>query len=656
MPHSGLLRDLIVLYGMAMLIAFLMRRAKQPTIVGYLLTGVVAGPFGLKLISDTSAVEILAEVGVALLLFTIGLELSISKMMRMKQWVLGAGSLQLAATLVLVTAVLLSRGVPLRNTLFWGFLVAASSTAIVMKLLQDRGELETAHGRMSLGITLFQDLCVVPMMALLPVLAAPGAGQAFSILVAVLKSLIVVGGILLGARYLFPPVLKAIVLARSRELFVIAAVFFVLGTAWGAAALGLSLAMGAFLAGIVLSESEYGHQIMSEILPFRDSFNSLFFIAVGMLINLRYVQEHVGTLVLVTVAIVVGKLVTTGAAVKLLKFPVRLAALVGLGLAQVGEFSFVLLREGEKLGLLTREHYQFFLAAAVLTMIISPSLIAAGPRITAWLGDPRHAPRAPEEEALRDHVIICGFGMNGQRTAALLRENHLSYVVIEMNGRLVRQAANEGEPIRFGDVSSAEILRQAGAQHARAIVFAISDPAILPRAISHARLLNPDLHIIARIKRAEDIRELRQAGATDVVAEEVEAWMEIAVRLLRLYGMPREVVAEQMESLRGADYEMARILHLPGQPLRHLWHLLPNVDLELFVIAPDSPLEGLELRQLDLRARTGGMVLAVVHGEQVVHNPPAGMKLRAGDQLVLIGSREQLTAASNVLREPTAAS
>jgi CPA2 family monovalent cation:H+ antiporter-2 len=207
MPHADLLRDLIVLYGMAMLIAFLMRRAKQPTIVGYLLTGVVAGPFGLRLISDTSAVEILAEVGVALLLFTIGLELSIAKLMRMRQWVLGAGSLQLAATLILVTAILLAFQVPLRSTFFWGFLITASSTAIVMKLLQERGELETAHGRMSLGILLFQDLCVVPMMALLPILAAPGASQALSILVAVLKSLIVVGGILIGAHYLFPPVL-----------------------------------------------------------------------------------------------------------------------------------------------------------------------------------------------------------------------------------------------------------------------------------------------------------------------------------------------------------------------------------------------------------------------------------------------------------------
>jgi CPA2 family monovalent cation:H+ antiporter-2 len=656
MGHSTLLRDLIVLYGMAMVIAFLMRRARQPTIVGYLLTGIVAGPFGLKLIADTSAVEILAEVGVALLLFTIGLELSFTKLMRMRQWVLGAGSLQLAATVTLVTVLMLWWGFPLRQTVFWGFLIAASSTAIVLRLLQERGELETAHGRIILGILLFQDLCVVPMMALVPVLAAPGAARAFAILIALAKSLIVVGGILLGARYLFPPLLKAIVLVRSRELFVIATIFFVFGTAWGAEQLGLSLALGAFLAGIVLSESEYGHQIMAEILPFRDSFNSLFFIAVGMLIDLQFAARTAGVLAAVTLVIIFGKLLTAGAAVKLLRFPMRMSILVGLGLAQVGEFSFVLLREGGRVGLVPLEHYQLFLTAAVLSMLLAPSLIAASPRISNWLGDPRPMAKEsigapPEKEQWNDHVIVCGFGMNGRRTAALLRENHLPYIIIEMNGQLVRRALQEGEPIFFGDVSSVEILRQAGAQRARAIVFAISDPAILPRAISHARMLNPDLHIIARIKRAEDIRELRQAGATDVVAEEVEAWMEIAVRLLRLYGMPREAVAEQLESLRGADYEMARILHLPGQPLRHLWHLLPNVDLELFIIAPGSPMDGLELRQIELRTRTGSAVLAVVRGTEVIHNPPGEFKILGGDQLVLIGSREQLTAGFSFLRD-----
>ena len=673
MVHTDLLRDLIVLYGMAMAIAYLMRRARQSTVVGYLLTGMVAGPFGLRLISDTAAVEVLAEVGVALLLFTIGLELSVGKLARMKQLVLGAGSLQIVLTVLGSFGLLLWAGLAARESLFWGFLVAISSTAIVMKLLHERAELDTVHGRVILGVLLLQDLCVVPMMALLPVLAAPGAAQAFKILTALVKSLAVVGGILLGARYLFPRLLRGIVLVRSRELFVIAAIFFALGTAWGASQLGLSLALGAFLAGVVLSESEYGHQVMAAIIPFRDSFNSLFFIAVGMLINLRFVAEHAAMVAAIVAAIVLGKLLTAGAPVWALGFPMRMAALVALGLAQVGEFAFVLLREGERLGLVPPHRYQLFLAAVVLTMVATPALVAAGPRVSHWLGQKgeRRSRLAldAETEQLRDHVIICGYGMNGRRMARLLQSNELPYVVVEMNPRLVRSARAAGEPIYFGDVSSPEILRGAGGAHARAVVFAISDPAVLPRAISHARLLNPDAHIIARIKRIDDARELRVAGATDVVAEELEAWMEIAVRTLRLYGMPREAVAEQMAGLREEDYEMARILPIPGQPLRHLWHLLPQVDLELFIVAPGSLLAGAELRELDLRARSGASVLAVVRSHpgpgspassfepppsrtQVIHNPEASFRFAEGDQVVLIGSREQLTAAFGLLQEP----
>ncbi len=667
MPHTDLLRDLIVLYGMAMAIAYLMRRLRQPTVVGYLVTGMLAGPFGLRLISDRSAVEILAEVGVALLLFTIGLELSMQKLAKMKQVVLGAGSLQVASTVLLSLAVLVVAGVAMRESLFWGFLIATSSTAIVLKLLHDRGELETVHGRIVLGILLFQDLMVVPMMALLPALAASGGGQALKILMALGKSLAVVGVILFGARYLFPRLLRAIVLVRSRELFVIAAIFFALGTAWGASQLGLSLALGAFLAGIVLSESEYGHQVLAEILPFRDSFNSLFFIAVGMLIDLRFAAAHAGLLVTCVAAILLGKFLMAGGSVLALGFPLRLGALVALALAQVGEFSFVLLREGERLGLMVADRYQLFLSATVLTMMLTPALIQMGPHVSRWLGQKgeRRGSRLgldEQTEQLCDHVIICGYGMNGQRLAHLLRSNEFPYVVIEMNPRVIRAARAQGEPIYFGDVGSHEILKRAGCAHARGIVLAISDRAVLPRAISHARLLNPEIHIIARTKRIEDARELRLTGATDVVAEELEAWMEIAVRVLRLYGMPREAVASQIADLRAEDYDMARILPIPGQPLRHLWHLLPQVDLELFVIPPSSPLAGAELRQLELRKRTGASVLAVVRpyartgsstsSTQVIHNPEPHFRFAEGDQVVLIGSREQLTLAFSLLGEP----
>jgi CPA2 family monovalent cation:H+ antiporter-2 len=655
MEHTHLLRDLIILYGLAMVIAYFARRLRQPTVVGYLVTGLIAGPSGLMLISEMEVVEILADVGVALLLFTIGVELSLEKLARMKRVVLGSGSLQVGGTVLLAWGAMLWWGVTPRESVFWGFLIATSSTAIVLKLLYERGEFQTAHGRVIIGILLFQDLCVVPMMALVPALAAPGAGQALTILWALVKSLGLVGIILLLAYYLFPPLLRQIVLTRSRELFVIAAIFLALGTAFSASALGLSLAMGAFLAGIVLSESEYGHQLVAEILPFRDLFTSLFFISVGMLINLKFVAGHLPLLLGVALAIIAVKLLTGGAAIAALGFPVRMAALVSLALAHVGEFAFVLLREGAKVSMISEERYQLFLAAAVLTMALTPAMIAAAPRISRMLGDRSHHRNwlALDEktEQMRDHVIVCGFGLNGRRLARVLRENHLPYVVIEMDPRLVRSARAEGEPIYFGDVSSREILHQAGAAHARAIVFGISDPAVLPRAITIAREENPEMHIIARIKRVEDAPELRRAGATDVISEEVEAWMEIMVRVLRLFGMPREVVAAQLGQLREEDYEMLRELPIPGQPLRQLKHLLPHVDMEIFIVPPGAPPAGRQLRELDLRARTGAAVIAVLRGTQVLHNPSAELVFEGTDQIVLLGAREQLDAAFRLLRE-----
>jgi len=356
---------------------------------------------------------------------------------------------------------------------------------------------------------------------------------------------------------------------RSREVFVIATLFFTLGTAWGAAQLGLSLALGAFIAGVVISESEYAHQAMAAIIPFRDSLSALFFVAIGMLIDLHYAATHAAVVLGVTAAILAGKVLTGAAAVRFMGFPARLAVVSGLAVAQVGEFSFVLLREGAHRGLIAQAYYQVFLTAAVLTLAVTPGLVAAGPRVSRWFGRqggvPGEAENPQAEAPLADHVIVCGYGENGRRLARLLRENNLPYVIIDVNSRAVRRARAAGEKIYFGDISSPEILRRAGADRARAVVFAVSDPAVLPLAISHARHLNPEIHIIARLKRIADAADLRKAGATDVVAEEIEAWMEIALRVLRIFGMPREALAEQIGTLRAADYDAQRILPLPGQ-------------------------------------------------------------------------------------------
>lgn len=560
--HHELLRDLLVLFGFATVVAVVLQRARQSTIVAYLLTGLLVGPSGLGLITSREAIELMAEIGVILLLFTIGIEFSLDKLYRMRQVVLGAGSRQVGLTILVAIGLASLFEYPWRQGLFWGFLLAASSTAIVLKLLFERQEIDSMHGRAIVGVLLFQDLCVVPMMALIPAFTAPSATIALTILLALGKALALVAVILIVAHYFFPPLWRTIVHLRNKEIFLIATIFFSLGTAWVAGQLGLSLALGAFLAGLALSESEFAHQILSEILPFRDSFSSLFFISIGMLINLDFVRENLGVVAALAAGILLVKLVCGAGAVLSLGFPARMSFLVGLALAHVGEFSFVLLQQGAGLGLIGEADYQTFLAAAVLTMMLTPVIIQVSPALAARLSDlpllVRFFPEPSETELeqrvqpLRDHVIVCGYGLNGRLTARLLRQGNIPYVVLETNPGTVREAAGRGEPVFFGDGSNPEILDKAGIRRARAIVYAISDPFVLSRAVYHARASNPRAEVLVRTKRVEDEPELARAGATQIVSEELEAAEEIIIRLLHIFGVSRKDAYDQVRAARAA--------------------------------------------------------------------------------------------------------
>lgn len=559
MPHHELLFDLLILFGFATVIAVVLQRARQSTIVAYLLTGLLVGPSGLGLITNREAIELMAEIGVALLLFTIGIEFSLKKLLQMREVVLGAGSRQVGLTILAVVSLGLVILYPWRESLFWGFLIALSSTATVLKLLYERQELDSPHGRAIVGVLLFQDLCVVPLMALTPALTAPTGAIAMTVFLALVKSLGVVALILVIAQYLFPPLWRTIVQLRNKEIFLIATIFFALGTAWGANQLGLSLALGAFLAGLALSESEFAHQILSEILPFRDSFSSLFFISIGMLINLSFVRANLTIVLAFTAGIFLIKLLTGTSAVLTLGFPLRTSLLVGLGLAQVGEFSFVLLQQGAALNLISEAGYQIFLTAAVISLMITPVVIQVSPALAARISElpallrffPEPGEVKLEQQAapLSDHVIVCGYGLNGRLTAGVLRRAQIPYVVLETNPETVRRAATEKEAIFFGDGSNQAILTKAGAARARILIFAISDPFVLNRAVANARLLNPDLTILVRTKRLKDQAALERAGASMVISEELEAAEEVIIHLLQVYGLPRKEAFERIRQV-----------------------------------------------------------------------------------------------------------
>ena len=571
MAELDFLRDLVILFGASIVVVYCFNRLHVPAIVGFLVAGALLGPYGLDVVDDVARVEVLAEVGVVMLLFTIGVEVSLARITSLRT-VMGGGFIQIGAAIGLSVLVGMAVGLPVNKGVFWGFLTAMSSTAIVLKMVTERGETNSPHGHLTIGILIVQDLAVVPMMVLTPVLGSQGESGAVAVLWSLTKAILLVMLILITARFLVPRLLVEVVRSRSRELFVITIILVCLGIAWLSSLAGLSLALGAFIAGLIISESEYSHQAMAEILPFRDSFNSLFFISIGMLLDLRILLAHPFLVLGLVLAVLVGKVVTSAGAAVTVGYSWRPAILTGIALAQVGEFSFILAKVGKEVSLLSGESFQVFLTVSVLTLILTPFLIQASPRLARraeafqrlWRWLPDRAPDSPEvtHRHLRDHTIIAGYGVNGRNLAKVLRETEVPFVVVEMDGETVRQEQTKGAPISFGDVTHPQALRRLGIQQARTLVLAISDPIATRRAVKVARQLNPDIHIIARTRYLREIEDLRAMGADQVVPEEFETSIEIFSLVLQHYRIPLRVIAEKAERIRKEGYALLR----KGQP------------------------------------------------------------------------------------------
>ena len=571
MAELDFLRDLVVLFGASIVVVYGFNRLRLPAVVGFLVAGALLGPYGLDVVDDVARVEVFAEVGVVLLLFTIGVEFSLGQL-RSLRTVAGAGLLQIGSAIVLSALAAIAFGLPLNQGVFWGFLAAMSSTAVVLKMVTERGETNSPHGRLIIGILIVQDLAVVPMMVVTPVLGGLGEAGLLTVVWSVAKAILAVLLILVAAWYLVPRLLVEVVRSRSRELFVITIILVCLGIAWLSSLAGLSLALGAFIAGLIISESEYSHQAMAEILPFRDSFNSLFFISIGMLLDLRVLLAHPVLVMGLVVALVSGKMVTTVGAAVVIGYSWRAAVLTSIALAQIGEFSFILAKVGRSLGLLPGESFQVFLTVSVLTLLLTPFLLQASPRLARraealqrlrrWLPERQTDPHEIPSRHLRDHTIVAGYGVNGRNLVQVLREIEIPFVVVDVDGETVRQEQKKGIPIVFGDITHPQVLRRLGIQDARALVLAISDPIATRRAVTVARQLSPAIHIIARTRYLREIEDLRATGADQVVPEEFETSIEIFSLVLQHYRMPARVIAEKAERIRQEGYALFR----KGQP------------------------------------------------------------------------------------------
>lgn len=655
MPHDiPLLKDLLILLLTSIPVAFICHRLRLPLIIGFILTGALIGPFGLGLISELEAVEALAEIGVVLLLFTIGLEFSLRRIIEMKRLVLLGGGLQVLLTLLLAAGLAYLLDHPIRQAIFLGFLASLSSTAIVLKSYIDRAEVNSPHGRLGVGILLFQDLCLVPMMLLLPILGGKEGSSLSNIIIVLGIALSAVVIIALTGRYVVPWALYHIVRLRSPEIFIIFVVLLSVGTSWLTSQFGLSLALGAFIAGLVLSESEYSHQIVADILPFRDVFNSIFFISIGMLLSIGFLAMNLFPTLALVVGLIIGKSLIVISLARQLGYSLRVATTTGLGLAQVGEFSFILAKAGVSEGLLLGADYQQFLAASVLSMIATPFLIGAAPRIgykiqsvlsPDSLLEPTLHGLPPLEGQLKGHVIIVGYGLNGHNVARVLRTVGISYLILELNAELVREANQNGEAIYYGDATRREVLHRIRLESARVLVIAISDPIATRRTVALAREMNPDIHIIVRTRYMSELQDLDELGANQVIPEEFETSIEIFSRVLQEYGIARSVIQRQAEKIRQEGYLVLRLAVEPRIELTEIAEALASASTETLIIEPNWLAVGKTIAELDLRRLTGATIIATGHEGSMQVNPGPDYMFAANDIVVLLGGPDEIESA-----------
>ena len=658
MSQVSILTELLLVLAVTLGIVFLFHKLRLPTIVGFLLAGVFMGPDGLGLIRNASQVETLAGIGVVFLLFTIGLELSLGQLAQTGRTLLWAGIFQILLTILVVLLVSLFLGYGIEIAIFYGFLVSLSSTAIVLRIYSDRGEIDALQGRLATGILLLQDLCIVPMMLLVPVLGQSGKISFPLIGWAFLKAFLALLIIVSATRTVFPWLLRQVTLLRNRELFVLFIVFICLGMAWLTSEAGLSLALGAFIAGLVISESEFSHQIIADILPLRDCFSGIFFISIGMLLNLDFLMHDIFSALLNLILIVGIK----GGVIFVIFWwfyrSLRLGVVLGLGLAQVGEFSLILAKAGAGYGLLTATSEQTFLSASILSMIVTPFLIQWAQRLAFGI---EAVVRAPSGELLSEkkeggvttgHVIVVGYGLNGQNLSRVLKEVGIPYRILEMDPDLVNEARAADEPITFGDGTRPGVLQKMGIEKARILVLAISDPVATSHVVSQVRRLRHDLYIIVRTRYVAEIDRLYTLGANQVIPEEFETSVEIFARVLQEYHLPRNVISLQVDLIRKEHYGTLRGLRLQGKRLDELSQFLAGTTTDTLLIMEGSPAVGQTLAGLEVRQKSGVTVIAVVRDGQSFHNPSPDFRLASGDILVLLGSHKELDEAMWLLNPP----
>ncbi len=650
----GFLESLVIVFGVSVLVVFILYRLKIPSLVGFLVAGIIIGPHAIGLIKNISEIETFAEIGVILLLFALGMEFSVAKLLRMKRIVFGAGSIQVGFTILItfVIAYILLK-FSFAEAIFWGFIITLSSTAIVIKYLNDNNEIRTPHGRTLIGIVLFQDLCVVFFSILIPFMGGDSGFNFTEIFLLLLRASIIIVFVFIGSNWLVPLIFDQIVKTQSRELFIISIMLFCVGTAVFTHKLGLSISLGAFLAGMMLSESEYAHQATADIIPFKESFMGLFFVSVGMLLNLNFAFHNILAVLSLVVGLFIIKTFVGFIATAFVGFTNKTALITGLGLAQIGEFSFVLAMQGRIHHLISENYYQIFIAASILSMIGAPFVMRYAPNIATEilkllkLKNTNNRKKIIHKEYERsgiksDHVIIIGYGFNGKNLSKILKEANIPYIIIESDFSVVKKYKQKGEPIVYGDATSTEVIENLGLKKAKMVVCTISNAITQRIIISYCRKSNPNIHIIVRTRYIKSVEDLHKLGANEVIPEEYETSIEIFNRVLSYYQVSQNDINKIVDYIRDNNYEALWEMNLDKKIHVDFSKSIPEIDVRSFTIKTHMDIVGKSIRQLNVRQQTGATIIGIKREYEFVTNPHPDFTFSENDIILYTGEPDSL--------------
>jgi monovalent cation:H+ antiporter-2, CPA2 family len=647
-----ILRDIVIIFVLSTIVNLIFTKLKVPTIIGYLLTGIIAGPYMLSLIGNRHNIDVIAEIGIVLLLFSIGLEFSLKHLFKIRKIVFFGGFIQVVITALAFLLISFMYDMNWKSGIFIGFMAALSSSALVLKILQDRSEITSNYGRTVLGILIFQDLLLVPLLLFSDFLGNKPMDVSEELFYLVLKTIGIIGFVYAGNKWIFPKLLHIIAKARNQELFMMSIFSICLAIALLTSQLGMSLAFGAFLAGLMVSESEYSHNAFGSLIPFKDLFSSFFFVSVGMLLDLGFVLEHFQLVIFTVVLILVVKTIVAGGTGFLLGHTFKGTVMVGLALSQVGEFSFILAKIGVDKVIISPFFYQLFLAVAIVTMAVSPFVMKGSKPLADLLSKlplPKFMvnglfPLAEIEIPLfRNHLVIIGKDSSSIKLSVMARYIKLPYVSIIFDPVLAKERQKKGEYVIYGDAINEPILNKAHVGTADVVVISVGSIIASLSIIERVRKINKHVYILVRAKDINDIEQLYKAGADQIFPENFEIAIDLFGRILNKRLMTKKEINLLLAKIRNENYGIFSERDDKNQ--LSILDQMPNIEISAIEIDDESEVIGKSIADIQLRKAVGVTLVAIKRSEKIIEHPTSKEVFHKGDVVYVLGSFEQNASA-----------